>query len=131
MPAGVATAIIINWVFIFPVAGVGYIEGAKTGKKLAVSGIAAGHDAVEHVRAHGGQLHQVLGGADTHDVAWFISGQQGQGGGGHLHHQVFGLAHAQAADGISGKIDFRHLFGRYFRKSENMPPWTIPKRWLR
>ena len=74
-PAGVATAIRIDWAGIVGVRAVLYIDYALGGKQGPVSGVSRGHDAVKHIDSGAHTLDEIFGGPNAHDIA----GRIGQG----------------------------------------------------
>lgn len=85
-------------------AGVAQLQIAKAGKHRAIAGIARGHHAVKHVHPASHALDQILGRAHAHQIARFVRRQAVRGVRHDLQHFVFGLAHADTADGVARKV---------------------------
>ena len=76
---------------------------------MAVAGIPAGHHAVKQIDTTGNRLNDVAWGANAHQVTDLILGHIGLYFADHLVHDLGGLTHGQAADGITVQIHFCNL----------------------
>ena len=114
--AGVAGA---GWIDGGFVGGVGRfldIDLAKCGEECAVAGVAGGHDAIEHIDTPCDVFDEILGGANTHEVAGFVGGHEGNRPLHRIVHRLIGLADAQSANCKAVKVQCGELFGRLLAK---------------
>src|SRR5688572_28818260 len=105
MRARIATAGRIDRPLVFGISGVLDIETAETREQLSVPGVSGGHDAVEHVDAPCDTLDQVLGRPRTHQISRRRGRQPRARFLDDLIHLVYGLADAQAAEGVALEAD--------------------------
>ena len=101
----------VDWLeILFPFA-VADVDDAFGGEKHAVASVAGGHYAVEHVDAAGNCFDQIDGGADAHEVAGAIGGEDGGDDFNHLVHKFGGLAYGEASDGVSFAVEADGVLG--------------------
>ena len=110
LAGGVGLSLIFSVLFAFDV------EAAFAGEEQAVARGAGGQDAVHHVDAHARVLLDLVGVADTHNVARLVGREKGQDLGDHFEGEVAGLAYAEAADGEAveagaGVVHFNEALG--------------------
>ncbi len=105
LSAGGAGAGVVKRSFVLLEAGVADAQIAEAGEQVAVARIACGHDAIEQVDARAHTVHQIFRRAHAHEVTRLVGGQARRGVAQQAQHVVFGLAHAQAADGVAGQIE--------------------------
>src|SRR5271168_1436564 len=77
-----------------------------------------GQDAIHHVDSEAGVLDNLLGGAHSHHVTRFVGGKMLERGLDHFARAYPRLAHAEPADGITGKADLDSPLGRFFSQFE-------------
>ena len=109
MAAGIAAAEGVDGAEIVLVAGGLDDHLAVAGEDAALAGVAGRHHAVEHIHPVGDVVEQVAGGANPHQVAGFVLGQDVIQEGGDAKHILFGFAHREAADGIAREIHLHQL----------------------
>ena len=64
-----------------------------------------------HVDAHAGVLLDLVGVADTHDVAGFVGGEEFEGAGDHFACDLAGFADGETADGVAVEVHFDEAEG--------------------
>src|SRR5579864_4684339 len=79
--ADAASAAGVERAFVLSIARLLDGDPAFRSEQQTVAGGAGGQDAIHHVNAHGGILHDFLGRADAHEVAGPVGGQVRQRGG--------------------------------------------------
>ncbi|MNV27676.1 hypothetical protein D3C71_1188320 [compost metagenome] len=107
-----AAATRLDRVHVPLVLGVADADRAERGEKVAVAGVAGGHDAVEHVHATGHAFDQILRATNAHQVARAVGGQDRVHVVEHGVALMLGLTHRQAADGIAVEADLLQALGR-------------------
>ena len=74
---------------------------------------AGGQDAIHHVHAHERVVNDFLGSAHAHHIARLVGGEMRQRRTQNFFRELARLAHAQAADGVSGEANFDGALGRF------------------
>ena len=101
VPAGVATALLVEGAEILGILGVLDDDSPLAGVEPSGSGVAGGHDAVEHVDSQRDGLQDVLGLSDSHEVERNLRRDQGAGQADHLPHLLLALPHRKPTYGDS------------------------------
>src|SRR3546814_1361293 len=110
--AGVAAAAFLDRARVVLMLRVADAHGAGAGEVMAVARVAGRHHAVEHVDAARDRFHQVLGPADSHQVARAIAGQLRAGVFEHGFALGLVLAHGQSSARVAVYSDLLQPFGR-------------------
>ena len=111
--AGVAGALLVQRTHVHPVLRILDLDVAEAGEQHAVARIARRHHAVEHVDALRDRLHDVFRRAHAHQVARLVLRQLRRGVPQNAQHVFLGLAHRQAADGITVETDTLQFAQRF------------------
>ena len=106
----------VGWALILGVFLALDVDAAFAGEEQAVAGGSGGQDAIHHVDAEACVLLDLVGVADTHNVARLVGREKGQDLGDHFEGEVAGLAYAEAADGEAveagaGVVHFNEALG--------------------
>ena len=80
-------------------------------ERAAMAADARGHRAVEHVGAERDHAEELGRGADAHDVARLVLGEERGDESDLMEHVLLRLADADATDGVAGKIKAAEFFG--------------------
>jgi len=102
---GVGRRLIFSELFVLDV------EAAFAGEEKGVARGAGGKDTVHHVDAHAGVLLDLVGVADSHDVAGLVFGQERENFGDDFESELARFADAEAADGVAVEVHCSELLG--------------------
>lgn len=87
------------------------IDGALGGKEHAVASVAGWHDAIEHIDPSLDAFEDVDGGADAHEVAWAVFGEDVVDDFNHVVHNFGGFADGKTSDGVSFGLERGNVLG--------------------
>lgn len=110
MAAGVAIAIGVEGAIVALIFGVLDDDFADGCVEQAIARGAGGQNAVEHIDAGEGAGHEVDGGANAHQVAGTVGGEQRRAVGDAFVHVLGRLAHAVAAERVAGQVEGADFF---------------------
>ena len=111
MTAGVVVHAFDERAVVFLVAEVLHADRAVGRERAAMAADARGHRAVEHVGAERDHAEELGRGADAHDVARLVLGEERGDEADLMEHVLLGLADADATDGVAGEIEAAEFFG--------------------
>ena len=109
---GVAAARFVNRPRISAEPGIAQSQIPSCRVDIIIARITRGQNAVEHINAPRDRCDDILGFADTHQIAGAVIGQKRDGILQHLIAQAFLLTDGEAANRISGKSDSDQCLAR-------------------
>jgi hypothetical protein len=101
----------IGRILVFGVLFVFDVEAAFAGEEQGVARGAGGEDAVHHVDAHARVELDLVGIADTHDIARFVARQERQNFFNDLESELARLSDTQATDGVAVEVHLDEALG--------------------
>ncbi len=110
--AGGAVAVLVERTLVEFILGVVHVDHALRREDVSVTGVAAGHDAVEEINPAVNGFEDIDRRADAHQITWLVLGHEFFHRFDDVIHDLGWFAHRQTADGVAAEVklrDFLHI----------------------